>query len=110
MWEANRIGMCLPHLKEARRVNGEGFSPGAIEWLRRRYDVDSQRFAVLLGEAPFFHGTAPGIGDCAIWGYAQWLDAAGVEATPVMRRWLDGMQSHSGMKTPIGFFPRPSTS
>lgn len=25
MWEANRIGMCLPQLKEARRVNGLGF-------------------------------------------------------------------------------------
>jgi glutathione S-transferase len=36
MWEANRIGMCLPQLKEARRVNGEGFAPGAIDWLTGR--------------------------------------------------------------------------
>lgn len=27
MWEANRIGMCLPQLKEARRVQGPAFRP-----------------------------------------------------------------------------------
>lgn len=105
MWEANRIGMCLPQLKEARRVNGEGFPPGALDWLRMRYDADCQRFAVLLGNDPFFHGTAPGIGDCAIWGYTQWLSEAGVDATPSMRSWLDRMRALIAMKSPLEFFP-----
>jgi glutathione S-transferase len=105
MWEANRIGMCLPQLKEARRVSGKGFPPGALEWLQMRYDADCQRFAVLLGEEPFFHGTAPGIGDCAIWGYTQWLPEAGVDATPYMRSWLDRMRTHVAMKSPVEFFP-----
>jgi glutathione S-transferase len=93
MWEANRIGMCLPQLKEARRVNKAGFPPGALDWLKQRYDADCGRFAVLLGTGPFFHGAQPGIGDCAIWGYTQWLDAAGVEPTPVMAGWLDRMRA-----------------
>lgn len=106
MWEANRIGMCLPQLKEARRSRGAGFPPGALDWLRMRYDADCQRFAILLGAGPFFHGQAPGIGDCAIWGYSQWLAESGVEATPVMRSWLERMRGHPAMKSPDGFFPK----
>jgi glutathione S-transferase len=109
MWEANRIGMCLPQLKEARRVNGQGFPPGALDWLRHRYDTDCARFAVLLGEGPFFHGQTPGIGDCAIWGYTQWLAGAGVEPTPVMAGWLAGMRGQRAMKSPAQFFPVPES-
>lgn len=107
MWEGNRLGMCLPQLKEARRVKGEGFPPGAIEWLTMRYEVDRARFARLLGDAPFFHGKAPGIGDCAIWGYAQWTSEAGVEASPAMTEWLARMNTLPGMKTPAELFPAP---
>ena len=107
MWEANRIGMCLPQLIEARRVGGQGFPQGVIEWLTMRYSVDRARFATLLGDAPFFHGEAPGIGDCAIWGYTQWLEKAGVEPTPIMEHWLDRMGGLSGTKAPEAFFPNP---
>jgi len=106
MWEANRIGMCLPQLKEARRVQGLGFPPGALEWLRMRYDADCGRFAILLGAGPFFHGDKPGIGDCAIFGYTQWLADAGVEPTPTMRTWLERMLALTAMKRPAEFFAR----
>jgi len=105
MWEANRIGMCLPQLKEERRVEGDGFPPGAVEWLKMRYGADRDRFETLLGDAPFFHGDAPGIGDCAIWGYVQWTSEAGVEASPAMTAWVGRMKALAGMKTPVGFFP-----
>jgi glutathione S-transferase len=107
MWEANRIGMCLPQLKEARRVQGAGFPPGALDWLRMRYQADAARFAVLLGDGPFFHGDQPGIGDCAIWGYTQWLPQAEVAATPVMQGWLDRMRLHPAMRSPEAMFPAP---
>jgi glutathione S-transferase len=107
MWEANRIGMCLPQLKEARRVAGRGFPPGALDWLRMRYKADCARFAVLLGDGPFFHGARPGIGDCAIWGYTQWLDGAGVKPTAVMAEWLARMRGLPAMKSPAAFFPAP---
>lgn len=105
MWEANRIGMCLPQLKEARRVANEGFPDGAIEWLTMRYHTDCSRFATLLSDRPFFHGDAPGIGDCAIWGYAQWLPEAGVEPTPVMAGWIARMRALPQMKTPQELLP-----
>jgi glutathione S-transferase len=107
MWEANRIGMCLPQLKEARRVGGRGFPPGALDWLRMRYAADCERFAVLLAAGPFLHGQRPGIGDCAVWGYVQWLEAAGVTPTPRLEAWRQDMLGLSGMKSPHAFFPAP---
>jgi glutathione S-transferase len=105
MWEANRIGMCLPQLKEARRTRGQGFPPGAMDWLRMRYDADCRRFGLLLGDAAFLHGETPGIGDCAVWGYTQWLAEAGVDPTPMLQAWLDRMRGLAAMKSGSGFFP-----
>jgi glutathione S-transferase len=105
MWEANRIGMCLPQLKEARRPGGAKFPAEAVEWLTRRYEADCQRFESLLGNAAFFHGDAPGIGDCAIWGYTQWLDDAGVSSTPVMEAWLGRMRALPQNRPPAAVFP-----
>jgi glutathione S-transferase len=105
IWEANRIGMCLPQLKEARRVQGEGYPPGAIEWLRGRYAADRDRFGQYLGNADFFHGAAPGIADCAIWGYVQWLPEAGVELSSAMAGWIDRMRALPAMRAPQDFFP-----
>lgn len=105
LWEANRIGMCLPQLIEARRVQGQGFPPGAVEWLQMRYAVDRARFDALLGDGPFFHGATPGIGDCAIWGYVQWLDKAGVEPTARMADWTCAMRALAAMRAPEAFFP-----
>jgi glutathione S-transferase len=70
-----------------------------------RYEADCDRFATLLGNAPFFHGERPGIGDCAIWGYTQWLAEAGVEATPQVDKWLQRMRGLSAMKSPEELFP-----
>jgi glutathione S-transferase len=106
MWEANRIGMCLPQLKEARRVGGAGFAPGAIDWLEARYAVDRARFDQLLGTDPFFHGAEPGIGDCAIWGYVQWVEEAGVTPSAAMTAWRARMRALPGMKPPGDFFPK----
>lgn len=107
MWEANRIGMCLPQLKEERRVKGRGFPPGATDWLRMRCETDKARFAMLLGDAPFLHGTAPGIGDCAVWGYAQWLAEAGVSPNAALTGWIARMRALPAMRSPEAFFPAP---
>lgn len=104
MWEANRIGMCLPQLIESRRPGGDAFPPGALDWLRMRYGVDRDRFALWLGDAPFLHGDAPGIGDCAVWGYTQWLEKAGVDPSPALAGWLDRMRALPQMRSPQDFF------
>ena len=105
MWEANRIGMCLPQLKEARRVQGTGFAPELVDWLTTRFEADCARFEMLIGDAPFLHGHAPGIGDCAVWGYTQWLDAAGVDGTPPLLDWIERMRNLPAIRDPADFFP-----
>ena len=105
MWEANRIGLCLPQLKEARRPGSGGLAADVVAWLTARFEVDRRNFDRLLGEAPFLHGAAPGIGDCAVWGYAQWLEEAGVAPSDRMRRWSEAMRALPGMKAPGTFFP-----
>lgn len=104
MWEANRIGMCLPQLLSHAK-GGDGFNDGAVAWLRARFDVDAARIGVLLGDAPFFHGATPGIGDCAIWGYVQFAQDAGVTLTPIMKAWVARMGALPAMRSPAGFFP-----
>ncbi len=93
LWEANRIGMCLPQLIEARRPGGDVFPDGAVDWLRARCATDMAQFATHLGDAPFLHGDAPGLGDCAVWGYTRWTDKAGVSPTPPLAAWLDRMNA-----------------
>jgi hypothetical protein len=66
MWEANRIGMCLPQLKEAQRTGGRGATSIAVDWLHQRCAADCTHFAVLLGEGADVLGIQPGIADCAI--------------------------------------------
>jgi glutathione S-transferase len=105
IWEANRIGMCLPQLRAARLFSPQDYPAGALDWLRTRYAADAQRFGQYLGEAPFFHGGAPGIADCAIWGYVQWLPDAGVEPTAAMAGWIARMQALPAMRAPADFFP-----
>lgn len=105
MWEANRIGMCLPQLRYAAMTGNQGYPQGALQWLRNRYATDSASFERLIGDKPYFHGASPGIGDCAIWGYVQFIEEAGVRATPTMQAWIDRMRALDGMKTPDAFFP-----
>ncbi|WP_425099580.1 glutathione S-transferase family protein [Tropicibacter sp. S64] len=101
MWEANRIGLCLPQLK------GGGLKPDVVDWLTKRFEIDRDNFDRLLGNGPFFHGDKPGIGDCAIWGYVQWVEEAGMVPGAAMSRWIDTMRALPQMRRPEGFFPKP---
>lgn len=103
-WEANRIGMCVPQLVAAAK-DGAGFAPDVVAWLRGRFDADCARFDLYLGDAAFLHGDTPGIGDCAVWGYTQWLEKADLAPTPAMADWLARMRALPGMVTPEAMFP-----
>lgn len=104
LWEANRIGMCLPQLIESRRDGGSDFPGGAVTWLRARYETDRDRFDLLLGGAPFFHGHTPGAGDCAIYGYVSKVALAGVAPSRAMSDWIERMNALPEMRRPSEFF------
>ena len=84
---------------------GTAFPPGAVDWLKGRYAADCARFDLLLGDAAFLHGDRPGIGDCAVWGYTQWLEKADLEPSPAMERWRTKMRALPAMAAPEAFFP-----
>lgn len=48
---------------------------------------------------------APGIGDCAVRGYTQWLEAAGVAPAPVMQGRRDRMRPLAAKRSPVELFP-----
>ncbi|WP_136439557.1 glutathione S-transferase family protein [Pacificoceanicola onchidii] len=98
MWEANRIGLCLPQLK------GGGLKPDVVDWLTARFEIDRDNFDRLLGDGPFFHGDTPGIGDCAIWGYVQWTEEAGMTPSPAMQGWISAMKALPQMRAPSDWF------
>ena len=97
--------MCLPQLKQAHVDQFVGWDPAVIKWLEGRYAVDAANFDVLLGDAPFLHGDAPGFGDVQVWGYVQWVREAGQEPTEKMQAWMDRMLALPAMRTPAEFFP-----
>ncbi len=105
LWEANRPGMALPWLIEARRAGTDPLNLTPVDWLRDRWAKDCARFDRLIGDAPFLAGTCPTIADCAVWGYAQWTDRAGVTPSDAMARWADRMRALPQMRTPAEFFP-----
>ena len=75
-----------------------------MAWIRARYAVDRDRFDRWLNGAAFFHGATPGIGDCALWGYVQWVRDAGVEPTAAMAGWIDRMRQLPQMREPKDWF------
>lgn len=103
-WEHNRIGLCLPQLVEARTSPTPDLM-AAVPWLEDRYHTDAAAFAPWLGEAEFFHGDRPGIADCAIWGYTQWIEKAGLAPTPEIEAWRSRMRALPAMRSPEAFFP-----
>ncbi len=103
-WEANRIGMCVPQLKAAAETPGS-FAPDVVDWLKDRFAADCARFDLYLGDAPFLHGDAPGIGDCAVWGYTQWLEKADLAPTLGMARWRDRMRALPAIRAHKALFP-----
>jgi len=104
VWEANRIGMAIPQLISETK-GGDAALTAAVPWLRARFLDDAEMFVTLLGDAPFLHGSAPGLGDICVWGYTSRLPEAALEAPAPLAGWLSRMAALPGMATPEELFP-----
>ena len=96
----NSIGRWPLRRKEARRFNAADFSPAVTDWLENGRQSDCARFDLLLGDAPVFHGVAPGTGDC-LSKVAEW----GVHGPPLMLAWIERMRNLPAIREPGRFFP-----
>ena len=101
LWEANKIGMCLPQLRGAKRFPADAPNQGAIEWLSERYDHD---IGVLDKEFQdgrgFITGDTVTIADFSLCGYLFFADEAGVDVPVNVQNWLGRLAALPGWKHP----------
>ena len=101
LWEANKLGLSLPHLRLARNYFPDDFSAGAVEWLQARYDADSLRLEREFDDGrPFILGESPTIADCSLCGYLFWANQASVTVRPKTKAWLSRIATLPGWKSP----------
>lgn len=100
-WEANRLGLSLPHLRFAKRFDPASYPPGALDWLRQRFDQDIARLAhTLSGGQAFVLGAQPSMADVSLSGYLWWADQASLTLPTAVRAWLVRLRSEPGWISP----------
>ncbi len=106
LWEANRIGMCLPQLIQAQ-ITPEEFTPDVIDWLKARLAIDQKRLDDALAESDFLGGEAPSIGDIAVFGYVYKSIERGLNFTPNIMRWSEKICAMEYFQTPESLLASP---
>jgi glutathione S-transferase len=100
-WEANKLGLSLPHLRLARNYFPDDFSPGAVEWLQARYEADSSRLEQELEDGrAFVLGHMLTVADLSLCSYLFWANQASVRVKPRTAAWLARIAALPGWKSP----------
>jgi glutathione S-transferase len=104
VWEANKIGMCLPQLR-AHDFLGEAYpafrlSVGAYEWLMKRYQHDVSVLNEALADKAFILGDVVSPADFSLSGYLMYADQVNVEMPNNVKGWLQRLQSEQGWQNP----------
>lgn len=100
-WEANRLGLSLPHLRYARRFEAQAYPEGSLVWFECRYQADIERLAHELRDGRrFMLDDQPSMADFSLCGYLFWADQAGVSVPPTVADWLARISQLSGWAAP----------
>jgi len=100
-WEANRLGLSLPHLRFARCFDAQAYPQGSLVWFERRYDADIERLAHELRDGRrFVLDDEPSIADFSLCGYLYWFDQAKVKVPPTVASWLANISQLPGWAEP----------
>jgi glutathione S-transferase len=102
VWEANKIGMCLPQLRARQKYGADAALEGASDWLMSRYahDVNVLEESLQDGRDWMLGGATPSIADFSLCGYLFFADEARVSVPPRVQAWLDRMASLQGWQHP----------
>lgn len=101
-WEANKLGLSLPHLRLARNYFPEEFPPGAVEWLQRRFTEDVSRFEKELSDGRMFIcGDELTVADFSLCGYLFFANQAAVEVPQFVRKWMVRLQQLPKWRPPF---------
>ena len=101
VWEANKIGMCLPQLRADKRFEDSQLSEGARHWLLARYTHDSGIIDAELSDGrPFLLGDKISISDFSLSAYLMHAVEAEVEVPFHVGAWLDRLRTQNGWQHP----------
>jgi len=98
MWEANKIGMCLPQLRALAKFKDPSINEGAYQWLAGRYDHDVNLIDEALsdGRPWVVPGEEPSIADFSLCGYLMLADEANVVVPNGVANWLNRIRALPG--------------
>lgn len=101
VWEANRIGMCLPQLRADKKFPGSELNAGAREWLLDRYLHDVGVLQSQLGDGrSFILGEELTIADFSLCGYLMYADEAEVAVPDKVAAWITRLRNLDGWGDP----------
>ncbi len=92
IWEANRIGMCIPQLIYRFKAP-EAFTPQTVDFLMQRYQIDIARFNREVSLKPYLLGDELTIADIAVFGYLSGHSKAQLEVPEATKQWVKRIQS-----------------
>lgn len=104
VWEANKIGMCLPqircHEKLVKDHPGFYLSQGAYDWLMARYTHDVGVLNQALADKLFILGATPSIADFSLCAYLMYADEMNLDVPENVENWLNRLRAQEGWKSP----------
>lgn len=102
VWEANKIGLCLPQIRSYEKFDKEALLENALPWLKARYesDVATIESALSHGQSWLLAGNEPSIADFSVCGYLFFADEANVDVPLNVKAWLDRLASLKGWQHP----------
>ncbi len=102
VWEANKIGMCLPQIRSYERFEKNALLEGALPWLKARYesDISTIESALSGGQTWLLSGDQPSIADFCLCGYLFFADEANVEVPPNVQAWLQRLANLDAWQHP----------
>ena len=100
-WEANRIGLSLPHLRYGRKFVPEEYPQGAMAWIAHRFDKDILRLDQELSDGrQFILDDSPSVADFSLCGYMFWPEQAEVSFPAHVEKWLARIRALPGWQHP----------
>ena len=106
-WEANRLGMCLPQLRYARRFAPDEFSQDSLEFLKSRFNQDIELLSNHFSDGrQFILDDQVSIADFSICGYLYWADEAGIKLPQQVNGWLERLSKIDGWQPPYEMMKR----
>lgn len=91
VWEANKIGLCLPQLRSYHQFDPDPVLGQALPWLEMRYahDVNVLEQTLADGRPWMVTGDSPTIADFSLCAYLFFADEAQVAVPEHVQRWLE---------------------